>query len=389
MKDDFFLELRKFLVPEIVYGEGALTLAGRHASNFGAAKVLVVTDPGIEAAGLVNQLVLNLKSSNVPHAIYNNVSSNPKDYEVMEGVQVYRSQGCDLIIAIGGGSPMDCAKGIGVVIGNEGGVLDYVGVNEITHPGPPMIFIPTTAGSSADVSQFAIITDTFQKVKKAIVSKMVIPDIALIDPATTVSMPPDLTAASGMDAICHAFEAYVSTASSALTDMAASKAVSLAFRSLKKAFNEPANLLARNDMMMASLMAGIAFSNASLGLVHGMAHALGGRYDLPHGECNAILMEKVIKFNYRSVSDKYDELAAAFGLNFKNQKGSKRIEKLVNAIQELREELDINIRLVDMGVERSDLSDLAQKAYEDPCLATNPKDVTVEEIESIYGEIFE
>ena len=389
METDTLLNLRKFLAPEIVYGEAALALAGRHAGNLGATKVLVVTDPGIQQAGWTARVEESLRQAGIAYVTFSAVTPNPKDTEVMAGAAVCMNQGCDLIIAVGGGSPMDCAKGIGVVTGNPGSILDFEGVDEVPQPGPPLIFIPTTAGTSADVSQFAIITDTARHVKIAIVSKMVIPDIALVDPQTTVTMPSALTAATGMDALCHAFEAFVSNAASPLTDMAALAAVRLIVDNLSEACREPANMTRRNNMMMASLMAGLAFSNASLGLVHAMAHSLGGALDLAHGECNAMLLEKVVGYNYPAAAEKYDRLAAAMGVDIDRHETSRKAFVLADRIASLRKRLGITQRLADMGVSFSDITRLADFAAQDPCLATNPRTATVEDIEDIYRMIYQ
>lgn len=389
MDTDIFLNLRKFLAPEIVYGEDALKLAGRHAVNFGATKVLIVTDPGVQRAGWSSKVEATLRDLSISYALFSDITPNPKDHEVMAGVDLYMDQGCDLIVAVGGGSPMDCAKGIGVLAGNSGAITDFEGVDEVPNPGPPLIFIPTTAGSSADVSQFAIITDTSRNVKIAIISKMVIPDIALVDPRTTVTMPPDLTAATGMDALCHAFEAFVSNTASPLTDMAALSAVDLIVNNLIGAYENPADMRYRNNMMMASLMAGIAFSNASLGLVHAMAHSLGGAFNLPHGECNAILLEKVVKYNYASSSEKYCKLAKVMGVDIDRYGSSEMGDALVERIVSLREQLGIRQRLVDLGVSLSDIPRLAGYAFKDPCLATNPQAAKPEEIADLYKEIYE
>lgn len=273
-----FLNLRKYLAPEIVYGEGAISLSGRHTNNFGASKVLIVTDPGVRKVGLTFAVEKSLKQFDIPYIVFDGVTPNPKDHEVMEGADLYKDEGCDLIIAVGGGSPMDCAKGIGVVIGNSGNITEYEGIDMVPNPGPPLIFIPTTAGSSADVSKFAIIADTTRNIKITIISKMVIPDIALIDPKTTIPMSAELTAATGMDALCHAFEAFVSNASSPLTDMAALSSANIISDNFLKAYENPDNITYRDKMMTASLMAGLAFSNASLGLVHAMANSLGGAF---------------------------------------------------------------------------------------------------------------
>lgn len=387
MKADILLNMRKFLAPEIVYGERALELCGHHAVNMGASKVMLVSDAGVRENGWTGEVEKALADSSLPSVTFSEITPNPKDHEVMAGAELYRREGCDMIIAVGGGSPMDCAKGIGVVATNSGHITDFEGIDEIPSPVPPLIFIPTTAGTSADVSQFAIITDTARDVKIAIVSKMVIPDIALIDPCTTVSMPPDLTAATGMDALCHAFEAYVSTASSQLTDMAAKTAVELIFENLRGAYENPTNMNYRNNMMMASLMAGLAFSNASLGLVHAMAHSLGGAMDLAHGECNALLLEKVVLFNFNSASGKYKQLAAPMGIVLQDQEDAEIAEMISAAIANLRKDLKIHYDLASMGVKLEDLKRLAGFAHQDPCLATNPREVSVAEIESIYRSV--
>jgi alcohol dehydrogenase len=389
MDTDTLLNLRKFLAPEIVYGEGALELAGRHAINFGATKVLIVTDPGIQKAGWTSKVEASLRESNISYVIFSDVTPNPKDFEVMAGADVCRNAACDLIIAVGGGSAMDCAKGIGVVMGNLNNILDFEGVDEVPKPGPPLIFIPTTAGTSADVSQFAIITDTTRNVKIAIISKMVMPDIALVDPKTTVTMSPDLTAATGMDALCHAFEAFVSNTSSRLTDMAALSSVHLIVDNLLGAYRNPTNMIYRNNMMMASLMAGLSFSNASLGLVHAMAHSLGGALDLAHGECNAMILEEVVRYNYTAASEKYNQLAKVMGVDIDKYEPSEKASALAERVMSLRKQLGITQRLIDMGVSLSDIPRLADNAFKDPCLATNPRNANPEDIEKIYKQIYE
>jgi alcohol dehydrogenase class IV len=283
---------------------------------------------------------------------------------------------------------MDCAKGIGVVVGNQGHVLDFEGVDAIPNPGPPLIFIPTTAGSSADISQFAIILDTRRQVKIAIISKMVVPDISLVDPETTLTMPAELTAATGMDALCHAFESFVSSAASPLTDMAALQAVRLIVGNLPGACRQPSSCTFRDNMMMASLMAGLAFSNASLGLVHAMAHSLGGARNLAHGECNALLLEKVVAFNFPAASEKYSQLAAAMGVQAGAGDPSEIASALEDRIASLRRGLGITRRLRDLGVAAGDIPGLAAHASMDPCLATNPRDAAPAEIETLFEKIF-
>jgi PAS domain S-box-containing protein len=376
-------------MPEVVYGNGAIQLAGRHASNVGATKVLIVTDPGVIDAGWSAKVEFSLRDANIAYARFSDVTPNPKDHEVMAGAAVYRQENCDLILAVGGGSPMDCAKGIGIVASNDRHIIEFEGVDQVPTPGPPLIFVPTTAGSSADVSQFAIISDAKRQVKIAIISKMVIPDIALVDPDTTVTMQPSLTAATGMDALCHAFEAFVSSAASALTDMAALGAVALISKNLIGAYQTPDDMVYRDNMMKASLMAGMAFSNASLGLVHAMAHSLGGAKDLPHGECNALLLERVVGFNFSAAPDKYAQLADAMGVDTRGLSAAVVARVLSEKIAWLRQQVGITFGLKEMGIQLDDLPGLARHVSMDPCLATNPKDATPEQIEAIFRETFQ
>jgi alcohol dehydrogenase class IV len=378
------LELRKFVTPEIVFGEGALNLTGQYAISFGARKVLLVTDPGVRAAGWAGAVENALKNAGIAYTIFDDVTPNPKDREVMAGASIYRSEKCDVIAVVGGGSPMDCAKAIGVVATNDRHILELEGMDEITVPGPPLICVPTTAGSSADVSQFAIITDTAQHMKIVIISKTLVPDVALIDPETTVTMPPELTAATGMDTLVHALEAYASNASSPLTDLNALEAVRLATRYLPGAVKDLRDMLCRNRMMLGSLLAGLAFSNASLGLVHSMSHALGGRLELAHGDCNAVLLEHVVRFNFDAAPERYRAIGRAMGLDIEDSPADGA--RLADALGRFRKHVGLHQTLGQLGVTRADIPDMARKAFHDPCLATNPRQPTVREIEVIYGQ---
>lgn len=384
MNPDITLELRKFVVPEFVYGVGALNQIGRYARNFGAQKALVVTDPGVIQAGWVEKALGSLAAENIPWVVFHDVTPNPKDHEVAAGVRFFRDNGCDIIIAVGGGSPMDCAKGIGIAFANEKNVLEFEGVDEVQMPGPPLICVPTTAGSSADVSQFAIINDTNRKLKIAIISKMVVPDVALIDPETTTTMSAELTAATGLDALVHAMEAYVSNASSPITDMHALAAIPLLAGNIVPATGNPQDMSYRNNMMLGSLLAGLAFSNASLGLVHAMAHSLGGLLGLPHGMCNALLLNHVVDFNYASAPERYNRIGQAMGIDMSGMAAGKRKDALLNAIVALRKDTGVGASIGRLGVTREDIRQLSVNAFNDPCLATNPRQASVQEIEVIY-----
>ncbi|MBF0301517.1 MAG: iron-containing alcohol dehydrogenase [Desulfamplus sp.] len=393
-------ELRKFVAPEFLMGVGALETVGDYVSNFGVNKVLIVTDAGIIAAGWVAKVEESLKLHGVKSVIFRDVTPNPKDYEVMAGAALFLKESCDLIVAIGGGSPMDCAKGIGVVSSNEANILDFEGVDMVPVPGPPLICIPTTAGTAADISQFAIIVDSNRKVKIAIISKSMVPDLAIIDPLTTTTMSPKLTAETGIDALAHAFEAFVSNASSTITDINAIKAISLINENLQGAFNEPDNMHYRYQMTLASLLAGIAFSNASLGIVHAMAHSLGGGFDLPHGECNAILLEHAVDYNFKYAEKKYAEIARAMGIrmadnsdiNLDSVESSHNFDfikqSLIERLRTLRKGVGINTKLSQMGIKRDDLPQLARFALADPCILTNPVMPTQHDVEEIYARLF-
>ncbi|HRY73706.1 MAG TPA: iron-containing alcohol dehydrogenase [Spirochaetia bacterium] len=378
------LPLRKYNAPEILFGEGAARKAGSYALRFGASKVLLVTDPGVRAAGIVGPIEDSLKEAGLGCVVFDGVSPNPRDEEARAGLELYRERNCDLIVAVGGGSPMDCAKGIGLSAANGRDVLEFEGIDAVPEPGPPLLCVPTTAGTSADVSQFAIINDTKRHVKIAIVSKKAIPDAALVDPLATVTMPPELTAATGMDALVHAMEAYVSTAASALTDIDALEAARLVAANLPGAVADGGNLERRSGMTLASLLAGRAFSNASLGVVHAMAHALGGALDLPHGVCNALLLEAAVAANYQSAAARYDEFAAVLARGLGEEAGT-GLPSLLGLIRRLKSLVGLDYGLARLGLKTEDIPRLAGFALKDACLVTNPRVFGLAELEAIYA----
>jgi alcohol dehydrogenase class IV len=376
--------LRKFVAPEFVFGIDARKLAGRYGRNFGARKVLVVTDSGVMAAGWTEDVLVSLREAGLEYAVFASVTSNPKADEVRAGTEFYRKENCNAIVAVGGGSPMDCAKGIGIVSTNRTDILEFEGVDRVEVPTPPLICIPTTAGSSADVSQFAIITDTRRRVKAAIISKMIVPDAALIDPLTTTTMPSDLTANTGFDALCHAIEAFVSTAHSPITDLFAQQAISLISSNLLPTLEAPDNHNFRGRMMLASLQAGLAFSNASLGMTHAMAHSLGGMLDSPHGECNALLLPHVIDFNIALIPERYRLIGEAMGLVTTGMAPDELQSALHSRIASLGETAGITHTLSQLGVTKSHIPLLAERALHDPCIFTNPRQPEKRDIEAIY-----
>ncbi len=302
----------------------------------------------------------------------------------MTGAERYQSRECDLVVAVGGGSPMDCAKGIVAVVANGGDVRRFAGIDRVPVMPPPLICIPTTAGTAAEISRFAIITDTSNNVKFAIISDAMIPWLALVAPETTTTMPNELTATTGIDAQVHAIEAYVSSNHSPLTDLYPLEAIRLIVGSIRQAVAQPRNMQHREAMMQGSLLAGLAFSNAGLGLVHAMAHSLGGLLDLSHGECNALLLEHVVNYNFDSARERYVQIGLTMGLPMKGLGAAEQKVRLIAALAALRRDVNLAHPLRDLGVESDDIPALARNALLDPCIPTNPKTPTQEDIAHIY-----
>jgi alcohol dehydrogenase len=296
----------------------------------------------------------------------------------------YKENGCDLIVSLGGGSAHDCGKGIGIVATNGGNIRDYEGVDQSSKAMPPFIAVNTTAGTASEMTRFCIITDTSRKVKMAIVDWRVTPNVAIDDPLLMVGMPPALTAATGMDALTHAVEAYVSTIATPVTDACALKAIELVAENLRAAVANGQDMEARDKMCYAQYLAGMAFNNASLGHVHAMAHQLGGFYDLPHGVCNAILLPHVERFNMIAKMDRFVDIAVAMGENVEGLSVRAAAEKALEAIQTLSADIGIPAGLSQLGVKEQDLKTMAENAQKDACGLTNPRCPNLDDVVQIY-----
>lgn len=381
-----FSALRKFVSPEIIFGAGSRHSVGNYAVNFGARKVLVVSDPGVQAAGWLADVEASLQAQGLEYCLFTGVSPNPRVEEVMQGAELYRSAGCNLIVAIGGGSPMDCAKGIGIVAAHGRSILEFEGVDTLRVPSPPLILIPTTAGTSADVSQFVIISNPQERMKFSIVSKAVVPDVSLIDPETTLSMDPFLSACTGIDALVHAIEAFVSTGNGPLTDSHALEAMRLIGSNLVPMIANPGDIALREKIMLGSMQAGLAFSNAILGAVHAMSHSLGGFLDLPHGLCNAALVEHVVAFNYSAAPERFRVIAETLGIDCRGLTPPQVRERLVQHLIEFKHAVGFHEHLGRQGVSSSDIPFLSRHAMQDPCILTNPRQSTQRDVEVVYAE---
>lgn len=378
--------MRKFVAPEFIFGVGSRRRVGFYARNMMARRVLIVSDEGVAQAGWLDAVRSDLDEAGISSVVFTALTPNPKDHEVMAGAQLYARERCDVLVALGGGSAIDCAKGIGIVHTNGMEIGEFEGIDRVEVPGPPLLCLPTTSGSSADISQFCIIVNSPARYKMAIISKTVVPDAALVDPETTTTLPPYLTACTGIDALTHAIEAYVSTASSPVVDVHALAAIRLVWNNLEAAVSSPGDLAARENMSLASLQAGLAFSNASLGAVHALAHAVGGFLDLPHGECNALLLEHVVRFNFPAAPERYRRIAAEIGIDARGMTDQECSRRIVDALAALRVRVGIGGGLGERGVRAADVPELAVHALKDACIVTNPRRVALADAQTIYGD---
>ena len=373
-----------FLPTRNLFGEDSVQEAGTLMQSLGGKKVLIVTDSFLAASGMAASIQEILQKAGVHSVVFGGAEPNPKDTNVVSGLEVFQKENCDSIISLGGGSSHDCAKAIGLVASNGGDIRDYEGVDKSTQPMCPMIAINTTAGTASEITRFCIITDTSRHVKMAIVDWRVTPQIAINDPKLMVGMPPSLTAATGMDALTHAIEAYVSTDANPLTDAAALMAITMITQYLPKAVANGTYMKARDKMAYGQYLAGIAFNNASLGYVHAMAHQLGGFYNLPHGVCNAILLPHVEEFNLIGNANRFRDIAKAMGENIDGLSTMDAARKAIAAIRQISEQVGIPKNLRELGVKEEDFGIMAENAMKDVCQLTNPRKATKEQVIGIF-----
>ena len=374
-----------FFIPSVnVIGADSLTDAMNMMADYGFTRTLIVTDNMLTKLGMAGDVQKALEERNIFSVIYDGTQPNPTTENVAAGLKLLKENNCDSVISLGGGSPHDCAKGIALVAANGGDIRDYEGVDRSSNPLCPMIAVNTTAGTASEITRFCIITDTSRHVKMAIVDWRVTPQIAINDPNLMVGMPPALTAATGMDALTHAIEAYVSTNANPLTDAAALMSITMITQYLPKAVANGVYMKARDKMAYGQYLAGIAFNNASLGYVHAMAHQLGGMYNLPHGVCNAILLPHVEEFNLIGNANRFRDIAKAMGEITENLSTMDAARKAIAAIRQLSSQVGIPERLRDLGVKEEDFPVMAENAMKDVCSVTNPRKATKEQIIGIF-----
>jgi alcohol dehydrogenase class IV len=382
----------KFLVPDVIFGVGVLSDVGQAARRQGAVHVLVVSDPKVGEAGWTGEVLGHLAEAGVSAQLWDDVTPNPKDHEVAAGCAAYLDSGCDVLVAVGGGSCIDAAKGIAVLAtqaGNggatvtAGGITGYAGVGKVQGPLPPTVMVPTTGGSGSDVSQFCVVTDTARRLKITIGARALVPDISVTDPRALTTVPHDITAYTAIDALSHAIESYVSLAASFLTDTHALAAMRGVCEHLLPALDRPGDLQPREGLARASLQAGLAFSNALLGATHAISHQLGGLTDLPHGLLNAILLPHVMEFNASAATDRMAEVAGAMGLRTGLMTPHEAADAAIQTVRAFAGKAGLPTTLREVGIQYAQLDQVARGALRDAYIVTNPRPVGEADVRAI------
>ncbi len=375
----------RFFMPVVsLFGANVLAELAEQVASLGGAKPLVVTDQGMTQLGYTKQVTDLLDQAEIAYAVFDQTVPNPTDTNVNEGAAAYTENQCDMLISLGGGSAHDCCKGVGLLVSNGGQIADYEGVDMSKKALPPYIAINTTAGTASELTRFTIITNTSNHVKMAIVDWRVTPDLAINDPLLMMKMPASLTAATGMDALTHAVEAYVSTDANPVTDACALQAIRLIAKYLRVAVARGDDLEARDRMAYAQYLAGMAFNNAGLGHVHAMSHQLGGMYNLPHGVCNALLLPHVCEANLMAAQERYADIAEALGENTYGLAVREAAQMAVVAIRALSVDVGIPSTLSELGVQDKDIETMVEHAQKDVCAATNPRRLNDQEVAAIF-----
>jgi alcohol dehydrogenase len=369
----------KFLVPDVIFGIGVLAEVGQAVRRQGGVHVLVVSDSGVTEAGWTGEALRHLSAAGVSAQLWDGLTPNPKDQEVAAGCEVYLASGCDVLVAVGGGSCIDAAKAIAVLATRGGTVADYAGVGKVAGPLPPTVMVPTTGGSGSDVSQFCVVTDTERMLKITIGARALVPDISVTDPRALTTVPHDITAYTAIDVLSHAIESYLSKAASFLTDVQAIAAIKGVCEHLLPALDRPDDARLREGLARASLQAGLAFSNALLGATHAISHQVGGMTDLPHGLLNAILLPHVMEFNASVAAERLAEVAAAMGLRTGLMTPHEAADAAIQTVRAFAGKAGLPATLREVGVRLPQLDVAARNALCDAYIVTNPRPVGEED----------
>lgn len=366
-------------------GPGAIGQIGQEAFNLSGKKALIVTDKGLIGAGLIQPVEKSLKSSRIKYAVFDAVEPDPRYEIVAECLEQIHREEVNLIIGIGGGSPIDIAKTSAIMATNKGTIAEYFGIDLVPKPGLPTIIVPTTAGTGSEVTPIAILSDESEKLKKGVVSPYLFPALALLDPELTLGLPPQITAATGMDALIHALEAYTSVNATQITDLLAFRAIEMLYQNIRTAYANGNDLEARSKMLEGSLLAGMAFANAGVTAVHAFAYPIGAEFHIPHGIANTLMLPHVIRFNLLGNLPKFAQIAKAFSLSIEGLDELRAAEMSVEAIERLAEDLRVPRHLAEFGVTEVDIPRLAEGVMKvTRLLANNPRIMTLEDAKEIY-----
>lgn len=373
----------------IVRGAGCLGAAADEITRLKATRVLIVTDPGIVAAGIVQQLADVLEAAGITYAVYDRVEPDPQLQTAVDTAAEILATDTELIIGIGGGSAIDIAKVASLLVTNaDKDIGALMGIDQVEQPGLPTIIIPTTAGTGSEVTPIAILSDHEEKLKKGMVSPYLFPAVAMLDPELTVGLPSAVTAATGMDALIHAVEAYTSKNSDSLTDIFASRAIELIYANIRKAYHDGTDLTARANMLEGSMLAGMAFANAGVTAVHAFAYPIGAEFHIPHGVANSIMLTPVMEFNMSSRYQRFVSIARCFGQDVNGLSEQKGASLAINAMRSLTDELQIPKHLSEFGIKDDDIPLLAQGVMKvTRLLDNNPRPLTLEDAEAIYRKV--
>lgn len=373
--------ITKYAVPEIIFGEGSIKYLAPCARRLGAKRILLVSDPGVDEAGWVEKVMDLLRKDDLECVYFNEVSSNPRDWQVHKGADLYIEHGADVVVGLGGGSAIDAAKGIATIVGNGGRISDYEGANMIMRPLPPMIFIPSTAGSGSDVSQFCIITDVDRQVKISIISRSLVPNLSIIDPNLLATKSRELILASAIDAFAHAVEAYVSRLASPFSEPHSMQAIRLFMDNIHEAVDSRSPEALRN-LSIASTAAGMSFSNAGLGIAHSLAHSVGGRFDVLHGLVHPVLLPEVMLFNLTSSLEKMACIGRQV-IPSRYKSDEMQARKAIDHLQRMFEDFGVIRHLRDLLPDNCDLESICRMALPDVCTMTNPREAGCKDLMGI------
>ncbi len=380
-----------FLCPSVNFmGPGCVSILGERCQILNMKKPLIVTDEYLAKLenGPVAQSVASLEAAGIEYVIFTGAEANPKVQNCYDGLKLYRENGCDSIITVGGGSAHDCGKGVGIAATHDKDLTEYAGIEKLENPLPPVIAVNTTAGTASEVTRHCVLTNLDTKLKFVIVSWRNVPLVSFNDPMMMLGIPAGLTAATGMDALTHAVETYVSVDANPVTDAVAMQAIKLCANNLRQAVANGGDVKARENMAYASLLAGMAFNNGNLGYVHAMAHQLGGQYDLPHGVANAMLLPVVEEYNIISNPQRFADIAEFMGENIEGLSVMDAAQKAIDAMRRLATDIGIPTSLKEMGVKEEDFDLMATNALLDGNAGSNPRKGNKQDIINLFAKAY-